>query len=134
MDNKLEKIIGHPLHQFLGVNSIESVSGCGTLSIEITKDIVNPAGRFHGGVIYILCDVCAYAGLLSLIDDNVEAVTHDIQVSIMRSAKLGDVVYFNSKIIKLGKHICFIDVDVTLSEQIIASAKVTKSILPIPRE
>jgi uncharacterized protein (TIGR00369 family) len=130
MDERLSKIIEHPLHRFLGVTTIQSKSGKGTLSVKINDNTVNPAGAFHGGVIYVLCDVCAYCGLLSLIDDGTSAVTHDLQVSIMKSAKLGDIVDFNSKVVKLGRRICFIDVKVTLSGQIIASARVTKSILP----
>jgi acyl-coenzyme A thioesterase PaaI-like protein len=50
-------------------------------------------------------------------------------VSVMRPAKLGDFVYFNSEVVKLGKSLCFIDVKVTLRNQIIASARITKSIL-----
>lgn len=130
MNARLKNVIALPLHQYLGVTSIKSESGCGELSITVTENLVNPSGRFHGGAIYALCDVCAYSGLLSLIDDRTEAVTHDIQISIMRPAKLGDFVYFNSEVVKLGKRLCFIDVSVTLNDQIIASAKVTKSLLP----
>ncbi len=129
MNDRLKNVIALPLHQYLGVTSIKSESGCGELSIKVSENLVNPSGRFHGGAIYALCDVCAYGGLLSLIDDRTEAVTHDIQISIMRSAKLGDFVYFNSEVVKLGKSLCFFDVKVTLTGQIIASAKVTKSIL-----
>lgn len=129
MDERLLKIIEHPLHKFLGVTSIKSESGKGKLSVKINEKTINPAGAFHGGVIYVLCDVCAYCGLLSLIDNDTSAVTHDLQVSIMNSAKLGDIVDFSSEVVKLGKRICFIDVKVTLSGQIIASARVTKSIL-----
>ena len=47
---------------------------------------------------------CVFVGLWLLyvtIDDNADA--HDIQVSVMRSAKLGDVVRFESKIVRLGR-------------------------------
>ena len=130
MDERLKKVIEFPLHKYLGLTSIESIAGCGKLPLKLSENIINLSGSLHGGVIYTLCDVCAYCGLLSLIDDNVEAVTHDIQISIMHPAKLGDFVYFNSEVIKLGKRLCFIDVKVSLKGQIIASAKITKSILP----
>lgn len=128
MDTRLKKMLAHPLHQFLGVTAINADAGRGALSITLSENVINPAGLFHGGVIYILCDVCAYGGLLSLLDDRTDAVTHDIQISVMRSAKLGDVVDFQSEVAKLGKTICFIDVKVTVSGQMIASARVTKSI------
>jgi len=129
MNKRLEKIINHPLHVFLGVTSIQSDSGNGKFSVKINENTINPAGVYHGGAIYVLCDVCAYSGLLSLIDNHTEAVTHDIHVSVMQSAKLGDEIEFSSKVVKLGKRICFIDVKAKLADQVIATARVTKSII-----
>jgi uncharacterized protein (TIGR00369 family) len=127
MNDRLNKILAHPLHKFLGVTSISSEAGRGAFSITLTDNVINSAGILHGGVIYALCDVCAYGGLVSLLDERTEAVTHDIQISIMRSAKFADVVDFQSEVIKRGKSICFIDVQVTVSGEVIASARVTKS-------
>jgi len=129
MNERLQKVIEHPFHKYLGVTTIESNSGAGKLSIAVNEKTVNPRGVLHGGVIYVLCDVCVYGGLLSLIDNKTEAVTHDIQVSVMQSAKIGDVVDFSSEIVHLGKRLCFIDVKAFVKGKIIASAKVTKSVL-----
>jgi acyl-coenzyme A thioesterase PaaI-like protein len=52
MDDRLKKIIEHPLHKYLGVTSIESESGCGKLPLKIMENVINPSGIFHGGVIY----------------------------------------------------------------------------------
>ena len=134
MSDRLSKILALPLHKFLGLTTLSSDAGRGALSITITENLINPAGIFHGGVIYVLCDVCAYGGLLSLLDEGTEAVTHDIQISVMRSAKLADVVDFQSEVVKLGKRICFIDVKVTVSGEIIASARVTKSIRQVRQQ
>ena len=128
MKDRLNIILKHPLHNFLGVTSISSDAGRGALSVTLTENVINPAGALHGGVIYSLCDVCAYGGLLSLLDEKTEAVTHDIQISVMRSAKLADVVDFQSEVVKMGKSVCFLDVKVTVAGEIIASARVTKSI------
>ncbi len=128
-NEKLVKVARHPLHQFLGATTIASEEGVGKLSIRVTDSLVNPAGIFHGGVIYILADVCAYSGLLSLLDSATDAVTHDIQVSVMRSAKKGDVVDFESKVLKLGGRLCFMEVNITVAEQMIAKAMVTKSLI-----
>lgn len=129
MNDRLQKVIEHPLHRYLGVTDIQSEAGRGAMILNITENLVNPAGILHGGVIYILCDVCAYGGLLSLMDTDMDAVTHDIQVSVMRSLKLGDVVEFKSEVVKFGTRICFIDVKVTSGGRMVASARVTKSIL-----
>ncbi len=129
MNKRLQNVIDHPLHRHLGVTDIRSADGCGEIVMTITKNAANPAGMFHGGVIYLLCDVCAYGGLLSLLADDTEAVTHDIQVSVMQAARLGDTVTFRSEVVRMGARICFIDVRVSCDDAVIASARVTKSLL-----
>lgn len=129
MNDRLKKSIELPLHQYLGLKSISSDAGHGGIVLTVNEKLVNSSGILHGGPLYALCDICAYGGLLSLIDDHTEAVTHDIHVSILRPAKLGDIVRFNSEVVKLGKRICFIEVKVTVKDKSIALAKVTKSVL-----
>lgn len=131
MDERLQQVADHHLHQHLGITEIKSDSGNGSLSVTVSRNTVNPAGVFHGGVAYMLCDICAYAGLLSLIDDKTEAVTHDIHVSVMQSARRGDVVDFNSSVVRLGKRLCFIDVTASVAGKVIATARVTKSLLAV---
>lgn len=131
MNERIKKSIEIPFHQFMGVRSARSESGIGEISVKVTENIVNPVGKFHGGALYALCDVCAYVGLASMMDDQIEAVTNDIHVSIMRAATLGDVIQFKSEILKLGRRLCFIAVRVTSKDKLIAFAKVTKSMLTI---
>lgn len=127
MNTRLKKVINHPLHRRLGITDIESEGGVGRFSIEVNEDSLNPGGMFHGGVLYLLCDVCAYAGMLSRMDELTEAVTHDIQVSVMRPAKLGDRIEFKSRVVRQGKRLCFIEVEATVDGDILGTAKVTKS-------
>lgn len=129
MNPRLQNVLNHPLHQFLGVADIHSADGQGEIRITLTDELVNPAGVFHGGVVYVLSDVCAYAGLLSLLNDNEEAVTHDLHVSILRPAKRGDEVVFRSEVVKRGRQLCFIDVTASVNDKIIATVRVTKSVI-----
>lgn len=129
MDPRLKKVMNHPLHRHLGVTEITSEAGVGRFAIQVNDQVINPAGVLHGGVVYLLSDVCAYAGLLSLIDDSTEAVTHDIQVSVMRPAQLGQTLEFESRVVRLGKRLCFIEVVTRVEGEILATTKVTKSIL-----
>lgn len=131
MNPRLQNVLSHPLHQFLGVADIHSADGQGEIRITVTDELVNPAGVFHGGVVYVLSDVCAYAGLLSLLNDNEEAVTHDLHVSILRPAMRGDEVVFRSEVVKRGRQLCFIDVTASVNDKIIATVRVTKSVIDI---
>lgn len=129
MNERLNKIIQHPLHQSLGIESITSEDGTGAFSLKVNEHALNPGGMLHGGVLYLLCDVCAYAGLLSLMDEHMEAVTHDIHVSVMRPARLGERIDFRSRVIRKGKRLCFIEVQATVEGDVLGNAKVTKSML-----
>lgn len=128
-EERLAAVLGHPLHQSLGVRSIESVDGVGRLAFEAKGLVLNPAGMLHGGVVYALCDVCAYAGLLSLLADDEEAVTHDLHVSVMRPVGPGQTVTIESHVARRGRALCFIDVTATADGKLVASARVTKSIV-----
>ncbi|MES1929386.1 thioesterase superfamily protein [Salinisphaera dokdonensis CL-ES53] len=129
MDRRVEQVANHPLHRHLGIQDVESDAGGGRLSVIVGENTVNPAGVFHGGVLYMLCDVCAYAGLLSRLDDVTEAVTHDIHVSVMRVANPGDTVVFESTPIRVGRRIAFIDVSARVADRVIAQARVTKTLI-----
>ncbi|MES1946049.1 thioesterase superfamily protein [Salinisphaera sp. C84B14] len=129
MNPRLQQVINHPLHRHLGIETIESDRGAARFSIRVDENTLNPAGVLHGGVLYLLCDVCAYAGLVSDLDTNTEAVTHDIHVSVMRAVAAGEVVLFESEPIRVGRRIAFIDVSARVDERLIARARVTKTLL-----
>lgn len=129
MNPRLQQVIDHPLHQHLGIRDIHAGDGEASFSVEVGPNALNPAGSFHGGVLYLLCDVCAYAGLLSRLEDSTEAVTHDLQVSVLRPAKAGDRIDFRSRLLRLGRRLCFVDVEARVGNELIGSARVTKSIL-----
>ncbi len=127
--NRLDAVRNLPLHRYLGVTRLTSDEGTGTLAFEVGEHTVNPAGVLHGGVVYALCDVCAYAGLLSLLKPDQEAVTHDLHVSVMRPAQYGDTVVITSRPVRLGRRIGFFEVTAAVDDTLIATARVTKSIL-----
>ena len=127
---RLQPLIDQPLHRLLGLQEIESRDGAGHLAIEVCAVKSSPAGGLHGGVVYLLSDVCAMVGLLSRLPADQHAVTHDIHVSVMRSAAMGDRVTFDSHITQLGRRLCFCEVVVRSGEKTLATARVTKSLVP----
>lgn len=129
MENRLDKIINHPLHTYLGVTTITSEEGRGALDIVARGPLINAGGVLHGGVVYALCDVCAYAGLLSYLPEDKEAMTHDIQVSVMRPVQDGEVIAFRSTVLKMGRSLCFIETTASVNGKLVAKAMVTKSLI-----
>jgi len=129
---RLQPLIDQPLHRLLGLLDVKSRDGAGHLAIEVSALTSSPAGGLHGGVVYMLSDVCAMVGLLSRLPADQHAVTHDIHVSVMRSAAMGDRVTFDSRIAQLGRRLCFSEVVVRCGERTLATARVTKSLVPAP--
>lgn len=127
--NRLDMVRNLPLHQYMGVTQLSAREGKGRLEFVVGENNINPAGVLHGGVIYTLCDVCAYAGLLSLLAPEQEAVTHDLHVSVLRPARDGQTVVIESVPVRLGRRLGFFDVTATVDHTAIATARVTKSIL-----
>ena len=129
MQDRLDKIRNHPLHKHLGVIAISAEDLAANLSAVVCENAVNPSGFYHGGVVYTLCDVCAYAAVLSSLPLDNDAVTHDIHVSMLRPAREGERIEYKARIRKLGRSLCFIDVDVSCDDRLIATARVTKTIV-----
>lgn len=129
MNERVQSSLELPLHRFLGVTAIESAAGRGEIILKVTENVVNSSGMFHGGVLYTLCDVCAWGAVMSLLDDDTVPVTHDLHVSVMRPAKLGDTVRFSAEVVKRGRSVCFMEVKATVEGRLIATASVTKSLV-----
>ena len=125
----LAAVESHPLHRYIGVETIHAAQGRAHFEITVGSNTVNTYGAFHGGVVYTLCDMACYAALMSELAEGEDAVTHDIHVSLLRAAKIGDRIRFQGKVIKRGRNLGFMESEAYLGEQLIARATVTKSIL-----
>lgn len=121
-----------PLHEYLGVRVLSADDGQSLVELPVSPVIANPSNVLHGGMIYTVCDIAAYAALLTMLAPNEGAVTHDLHVSCLRPAPMGTVVRFEGKVVQRGKRIAFVDVTATLDGKVIATARVTKSIVLLP--
>lgn len=129
MNQRLDKLKVNPLNIYLGVQDIRCAENSAELDAIVNEQTVNISGLYHGGVIYTLSDVCAYSSLISQFDEKTEAVTHDLHVSLLQSAHHNDRVVYRATVKKLGRRLAFIDVESFVNNEIIATARVTKSIV-----
>lgn len=120
----------HELHRFMGAELRLAAGGKSQISFPVTERMLVPAGALHAGLLYTACDLAAYAALLSELPDNEGAVTHDIHISVMRSASAGDVIDVTAEVVKRGRTLAFIDARAMSGDKIMASARVTKSLVP----
>lgn len=130
---ELDKIREHPFHHYLGVETIDIINGKSIIPILVTDRVLNPAGTFHGGVLYTLCDVAAFSALMAALSEGEIGVTNNISVQAMRVAQLGDRLIFTGRIIKLGKRLAFIETEVMKGDQLIAKASITKTLIRLKK-
>ena len=127
----LPMIVQHPLHQAMGVRHIDAAEGRASLEVVVGPDMVNPAGMFHGGIVYTLCDMVCYAALVSQLQAGENAATHDLHVSILKAAKLGETVRFEGRVLRAGRSVAFMESVALQGDRLLARATVTKSILRV---
>lgn len=99
------------------------------LSIEVRDAHCNARGFLHGGVLAALCD--NFMGLsLGLVLNNAKAniVTVNLAVDYLGSAKVGDVVMIEPRVIRWGGSLGFCDALVNNGDKLIARANATFSV------
>ena len=127
---ELELIERLPLHRYFGVQKLVLGKKEAFFEIEVSDRTINIFSRLHGGVFYGLCDLVAYMAILSELEPRETAVTQDIHVSVLRPAKIGDLVSFRGKLVQKGKRIVFSNGEAFIDGKLAAVAHVTKSIVP----
>lgn len=123
-------MLAQPLHQQMGLTDIDAADGHSQFEITVTDATVNLSGYLHGGVVYTLCDVAGFSALFSKIGPGLTAATHDLHVSVMKAAKRGDTLRFTGELLRMGRSIAVMRSDVWRGDERIATATVTKSLLP----
>lgn len=129
LDQYLPQMLQHPLHRAMGVRDIRVEPGRAVLEVKVDEQMVNPAGMFHGGIVYTLCDMVCYAALVAQLKPGENAATHDLHVSVMKAARIGDTVRFEGRVLRAGRSVAFMESQALLGDQLLARATVTKSIL-----
>jgi acyl-coenzyme A thioesterase 13 len=101
-----------PAGNWLGVTLHHAEHGAVTLSIIIKRDMVNPFGNIHGGMMSALIDETIGWAVVSL-----EAEHHytslNLNVDFLYAAKEGEKMIANAKVIRQGKKIIHVECNVT---------------------
>lgn len=87
----------------------------------VRKEMTNPAGTLHGGVICGMFDDCIGINFMILGTENFFP-TINLNVEFFSAVKEGDTVIVKTNVMKRGKSIINIKADMFNSERIVASA------------
>jgi uncharacterized protein (TIGR00369 family) len=120
-----------PLHARFGFTLVSTGDGTSHARCTVGEPHLNLGGVVHGGVMYLLLDVTAYCAALTVLPVGFNATTHDLHVSMLRPTRDGDVLELTGRVRKAGRSLFFIDAEATVDDRLVASARVTKSLVPI---
>lgn len=88
---------------------------------EVRKEMTNPAGTLHGGVICGMFDDCIGVNFM-ILGTEYFFPTINLNVEFFSPAKEGDTVLVKTTVVKKGKAVINVKADMFLSKKMIASA------------
>jgi acyl-coenzyme A thioesterase 13 len=104
-----------PAGNWLGVSLHHAERGAATLSIVIKKDMTNPFGNIHGGMMSALIDETIGWAVVSL-----EAEHHytslNLNVDFLYAAREGEKMIASAKVVRYGKKIIHVECNVHNAE------------------
>lgn len=127
----LQLMEAFPLHAQFGFTLDHCADGHCKAHVTVGPAHLNAGGVIHGGVMYLLLDVTSYCAAMTAIPDGTTATTHDIHVSVLRPTPPGVELVLEGRVRKAGRSVVFLDAEATVDGVLMASARVTKTILPL---
>jgi uncharacterized protein (TIGR00369 family) len=131
-----ERILAHPLHAACGLEVLASAEGRSEIRFAVNEFSGNVIGTLHGGVLYTMADVAAFMALLSVIPPGRHGVTADIQVTVLRAARVGEQVLLRGRVDRLGRGLANMRAEAFVErpegEVLIATASVNKALIDAP--
>ncbi len=129
LDRVRRELLQVPLHHYFGIVIDAIEPGHGRAHFDVSDNTANVHGYLHGGVYYAVLDVAAYLGVAPLLNPGENAVTHDIHVSVMKPCTKGQTIELTGRVRRRGRSLIFCEADAHCDGKLVASARVTKSIV-----
>ena len=124
----IEQLIsGAPFASQLGVRLKEASTDHAVLEMPFKEELVTIADVIHGGAISSLIDTTATAAAWSVpeLPENLRGTTVALTVNFVSAAR-GQDLTASARVIRRGRSLCFIDVDVTTPDgELVAKGLVT---------
>ena len=125
-------VLDIPLNRHLGIVFDGITDGVARTHFYATPELATFGGQVHGGALISLCEVTGFLALVPLLDEKHHAVTHDLHMSLMRAVPAGARCDLLGSVARLGKSLAFIEVRAEVEGKLVASARITKSIIVRP--
>lgn len=126
---RVVSVLDIALHRFLGVALLDDTDPGAGITFTVGDAAVNNGGVLHGGIVTALLDVACYLALLPDLDDEDNAVTHDVTASLMRPVPRGSAVGIRGTVLRRGRSIVFLRAEATVGAVLVATGQVTKTVV-----
>jgi acyl-coenzyme A thioesterase PaaI-like protein len=103
--------------------------GLATAGLTVSEELAGGTGHLNGTELYGLLDCAAWFAVALMLEDDEAAVTHDAHFSLLSVAPVGAEVRFSARVEKRGRALAFIRVEAQVGEKLVATARITKSII-----
>jgi uncharacterized protein (TIGR00369 family) len=123
---------GNPFHALIGVELVERGEGRARCRLPVTEKVRGGvAGSVHGGVLSALVDIVTLSAVSSVAQPGEQmAGTAELNVSYLRPA-LGDAVIAEARVLKKGRTLAVVDVDITdPNGRLVAKGRVSYALRP----
>lgn len=117
-----------PFWEFLGIEIVQMGEGYAKLSMPFNEKITQPYGLVHGGALFTLADSAAAIAIVRIVEPGTRFVTVEMKINFLSSVNEG-LMEARANVLKRGKRIIPIDVDVMNDGRLVAKAISTYIIL-----
>lgn len=121
-------ILDVPLNRFIGLAVDAAEDGVARAHLDVQAHHLG-FGSLNACVLYALMDSLSLIALLPSLDAAEHAVTHDLHVSMMRPVGPGARCELKAEVVKRGRALAFIEASARVDGAVVATARVTKSIV-----
>lgn len=118
---------GNPFHKLLEIEVEDASTGYARIKLPMAERLKGGVGgSLHGGVLSALVDIAALGAMTSVFTPNEQAAgTAELNISYLRPA-LGSHVIAEARVLKKGRALAVIDVDITSPDgKLVAKGRVS---------
>ncbi|MER3446862.1 MAG: PaaI family thioesterase [Candidatus Dadabacteria bacterium] len=117
-----------PFWKLLGIEVTEMGEGYAKLVMPFDERLTQPYGLIHGGALFSIADSAAAVAIGSVVEPERKFVTIEMKINFLLPVKDG-IMEAEARIIRKGKRIIPVDIDISNKERLIAKATATYIIL-----
>ena len=111
----------NPFGELIGLNFTAYGEGHSRCELQVKKELFNPHGVLHGGVVYTMADTGMGGALYSILEEGELCTTVEIKIAYFAAVKSGTLVC-DTRVIERRSRIAIIESEVKNGDELVAKA------------